>query len=216
MARHTIELRHINQKPFEKLFDFEYKFYNEDNKKEFEEKFLNYFFFREIGFTEVDKFKKQLQTKLNIIYPYYVQLYDTELKSKGITFLLNKDLKETFIREVESENLNKNLSDSESTSNTENQSLNKFSDTPQNKIDNIDNYLTSVTKDTGNGKVTTNSNSNNLSEDMGKSSEKTELISQGNIGTTSSASLLQEWRNVLINIDELILKELEELFMGVF
>ena len=33
--------------------------------------------------------------------PYYTQLYKSEMKAQDIDFLLNKDLKETFVRELE-------------------------------------------------------------------------------------------------------------------
>ena len=47
-------------------------------------------------------------------------------------------------------------------------------------------------------------------------SEKTSFLSQGNIGVTSSAELLDKWRQVIINIDQLILNELEDLFLDIY
>ena len=46
--------------------------------------------------------------------------------------------------------------------------------------------------------------------------EETTLVSKGNIGVTSSAELLQKWREVLINIDELIFEDMQDLFMMVY
>ena len=46
--------------------------------------------------------------------------------------------------------------------------------------------------------------------------EKTELLSQGNIGITSSAQLLKEWREVLINMDKIIIDSCNELFMKLY
>ena len=46
--------------------------------------------------------------------------------------------------------------------------------------------------------------------------EKTELISQGNIGITSSAELLQKWRETIINIDSMIIEECSDLFMRIY
>ena len=43
----------------------------------------------------VGRFQHRLKTKLNKIMPYYKQLYETELRSKDIDFMLNKDLIET-------------------------------------------------------------------------------------------------------------------------
>lgn len=212
----TIELRYIVESDNLTLFDFDYKFYDETLKPNFEKKFADYFYFREIGFETIGRFKKELQTKLNLIEPYYKQLYETEVKSRDIEFLLNKDLKETFIRTIEGENTG-NVSSTDNTVNRgENSSLNIFSDTPRNSIETLDKYMSNATKDTNNslvqGNTTTNANSINTSRNR----ETTDFISRGNIGVTSSASLLQEWRNVLINIDMLILEECEELFFGLY
>ena len=171
---------------------------------------------REIEHETAEEFKHELRTKLNLIAPYYKQLYETELKSKNIEFLLNKDLKETFIREVESDTeINSNFSN-ESTGKTKVETLSTTNDTPQNKIDDLDKYISSASKD--------KNSSDTLSEDNGESStqnsntarEETTLISKGNIGTTSSAQLLRDWREVLINIDMMILEECEELFFKLF
>lgn len=216
MAKYTIELRTLNNPPFFKLFDFEYDFYEESKKEQFEQKFIDYFYMREIEHETVEEFKHELRTKLNLIAPYYKQLYETELKSKNIEFLLNKDLKETFIREVESDTeINSNFSN-ESTGKTKVETLSTTNDTPQNKIDDLDKYISSASKD--------KNSSDTLSEDNGESStqnsntarEETTLISKGNIGTTSSAQLLRDWRDVLINIDMMILEECEELFFKLF
>ena len=216
MAKYTIELRALNNPPFFKLFDFKYDFYEESKKEQFEQKFIDYFYMREIEHATAEEFKHELRTKLNLIAPYYKQLYETELKSKNIEFLLNKDLKETFIREVESDTeINSNFSN-ESTGKAKVETLSTTNDTPQNKIDDLDKYISSASKD--------KNSSDTLSEDNGESStqnsntarEETTLISKGNIGTTSSAQLLRDWREVLINIDMMILEECEELFFKLF
>ena len=55
-----------------------------------------------------------------------------------------------------------------------------------------------------------------VNDDGTLKTEKTSLISKGNIGVVSSAQLLREWRKVIINIDEMILNDLEDLFMLLF
>lgn len=47
-------------------------------------------------------------------------------------------------------------------------------------------------------------------------SETITLTSQGNIGITSSAELLQKWRDVLINLDEIIIEDCRDLFMKIY
>lgn len=212
MANYTLELRQISESRNLKVFDFEYSFYSEDHRKEFEEKFINYYFFHEIGVETVQRFKHNLKTKLNEIMPYYSQLYESEMKAKDINFLLNKDLKETFIREQNN------------TNNMTGDSLNKVNgvDNTDYKESNVGNgnaslsldSLTSINQNNNNFNNTNTSNSNVVNN--GNEREETTLVSQGNIGITSSAELLQKWRDVMINIDQMILKECRDLFMTIY
>ena len=60
------------------------------------------------------------------------------------------------------------------------------------------------------------SNSTATGESTGNSKEEYTLTSQGNIGITSSAELLDKWRQVLLNIDLMIFEECNDLFMEIF
>lgn len=216
MGRYTIELRYLNEPPYHKLFDFQYDFYDNDLKEQFEKKFIDYFYMREIEHDTPELFKHELKTKLNIIAPYYKQLYNTELQAKKIDFLLNKDLKETFVRELTGNMKNESTYDTTNVSNSSVNTLSINNDTPQNKIDDLDKYMTSASKDSNLADSTSNDKGSNISKNTNNSREETTFISQGNIGVTSSAQLLQAWRETLINIDQLILEECEELFFSLF
>lgn len=122
--------------------------------------------------------------------------------------MLNKDLKEQYTRELTG---NSSVNQS-STSTSNDTSLNINNDTPQNKIDDLDQFMTSASKNTDNS--TMNSSGTNSAEN--NSTETYSLVSQGNIGVTSSAELLEKWRNVLINIDQLIFEECNDLFMLIY
>ena len=201
MATYTIDLYSIlKDKNFE-LFDFDYDFYNEEHKKEFEEKFINRYMFDEIGFETVSRFKHFLKEKLNRIAPYYNQLYQTEVRclEGDIDFMLNKDLHETI--NVKDKNTSK------SKTNAKSKTLNKESylDNGNASLDLTEGNLTGVNSSDGSG-ITE-------SDMSGENEQLTELISKGNIGVTSSAELLKQWRQVLINIDEMIIEECRDLFM---
>ena len=216
MAKYTIELRALNNPPFFKLFDFKYDFYEESKKEQFEQKFIDYFYMREIEHATAEEFKHELRTKLNLIAPYYKQLYETELKSKNIEFLLNKDLKETFIREVESDTESLSNFNNESNGKAKVETLSTTNDTPQNRVDDLDKYISSASKDKNTSDTSSSDNGSSISQNSNTAKEETTLISRGNIGTTSSAQLLRDWRDVLINIDMMILEECEELFFKLF
>ena len=217
MAGYTIELREI-ENCICYLFPKGFPFYtdSEEMRLNFIQKFYDEYMFREIGFETVERFKRSLLGKLNKIMPYYTQLYHTELESKNINFMLNKDLVETFEREVNgSSEINSNATTNSNGSSTAN-SNDIMYDTPNTRIDDMTKYPTQGSQGENTATSVSNATSTNNQTGENTQTEKTSLISKGNIGVTSSAQLLKEWRDVIINIDEMILNDLEDLFMLLF
>lgn len=212
MATYTTEVYSLLQDKNFNLFNFDYDFYtdSENIRKEFERKFIDRYMFHEIGFETVARFRHYLKERLNSIAPYYRQLYQTELESKNINFMLNKDLVETFEREVENDGLNS--TDMTSKDNTIQDNIESYLENGNADIGLDNGNATGVSQVKGESGSTANSSTNiNTS-----SKEKTSLTSQGNIGITSSAELLRDWRSVLINIQEMIITDCSDLFMGVY
>ena len=207
MSKYTLELRYLYEDENFNLFDFPYNLYNNDLKPWFEEKFYQHFMFYEIGFDTIGMFKQRLMSKLNDIYPYYKQLYETEIRTKGIDFMLNKDLKESYVRELISN------SNSNQESNVTSNGVSTAGQLTPSLIANsqkIDKFMDSAQKDNS------SSSSTSTGESNGNSKEEYTLTSQGNIGITSSAELLTKWRETLLNIDLMIFEECNDLFMQIF
>ena len=207
MSKYTLELRYIYEDENFNLFDFPYNLYDNDLKPWFEEKFYQHFMFYEIGFDTIGMFKQRLMSKLNDIFPYYKQLYETEIRTKGLDFMLNKDFKESYVRELTSN------SNSNQESNVTSNSLSTAGQLTPSLIANsqkIDKFMDSAQKDNS------SSNSTSTGESNGNSREEYTLTSQGNIGITSSAELLTKWRETLLNIDLMIFEECNDLFMQIF
>ena len=215
-SKYTLQLYYIYKDDTYNLFDQPYNLYNNELKPYFQEKFFQHFMFYEIGFDNINIFKQHLISTLNDIYPKYKQLYETEIRCQNIDFMLNKDLKESYIRKLNGESEGNSQATSSSDNTSTSNDLSIANDTPQNKIDDLDKYMTSASKSNSNSTNNSTSNANNTIKNKSSNSEEYELISQGNIGVTSSAELLEKWRNVLINIDLMIFKELENLFLFVF
>lgn len=215
-SKYTLQLYYIYKDDSYNLFDQPYNLYNNELKPYFQEKFFQHFMFYEIGFDNINIFKQHLISTLNDIYPKYKQLYETEIRCQNIDFMLNKDLKESYVRKLNGESEGNSQATSSSDNTSSNNDLSIANDTPQNKIDDLDKYMTSASKTNTNSTNNSTSNANNTIKNKSSNSEEYELISQGNIGVTSSAELLEKWRNVLINIDLMIFKELENLFLFVF
>ena len=242
------------------IFPSNYEFYADDEqaKKAFEEKFVNHYYYREIGFESPFIFRHKLESHLRLNMPYWKELYRTELEARNINFLLNKDLKETFIREIDTENetsginiTQQNSSSSNSinqnaTSSTSNSSEQNGTSSNNHKESSLNDgvsmpsltegYLTGTSSDEGTQSTTVSSTSSDNSQSYGTSNtsdnvktkgsvsqsgnekmvEKTDLLSQGNIGITSSAQLLKEWREVLLNMDKIIIESCNDLFLKIY
>ena len=242
------------------IFPTTYDFYLDDEqlKKAFEEKFIRHYYYREIGFESPFMFIQKLESHLILNMPYWKQLYQTELEARDINFLLNKDLTETFSREINSENESSGTNNStQNATNTSSVTQNGTSTTTNSSTENgtnenlhkestindgvsqavlSDGYLTGISSDNGTHSTTATNNASGENETKGtstssdevessgtttqsgneKMTEKTELISKGNIGITSSAQLLKEWRDVLINMDKIIIESCNDLFLKIY
>lgn len=208
MANYTIDIHSMVKDKNFKIFSFDYDFYTDDVeiKKKFEQKFIDRYLFHEIGFETIGRFKHYLKTTLNEIAPYYKQLYKSEMRAKDIDFLLNKDYIETFTKDTLSNMVLEGTNASKFLEGTKNSDISDgVSDVALTRGN-----LTSVSENSS------NSVGNSSSNTEGNKNENYTLTGKGNIGITSSAELLEKWREVMINIDKLILDELSELFMIVY
>ena len=226
MANYTIELRFLDNPPFNEVFNFNYSYYMkglvpddvyEQKKKEFERKFIETYYFDEIGYTTPDRFRQRLKNYLDKGFKIWNERYKTELEveKQKINFLLNKDLIEERVTEGNATGNSSTTSTSTSNSNTTANNKNTVNDTPDTRFTSTENFATSITDDesttnssnTGRGETTNTSNQNsNVNE---------KFTSKGNIGITSSAELLEKWREIIIDIDNEIIEEADRLFMQI-
>ena len=226
MSNYTIELRFLENPPIYKLFNFDYDYYMkglvpdevyEQKKKDFENKFIDFYYFDEIGYNTPDRFKQRLKNYLDMGFKKWQERYKTEIEveRQNINFLLNKDLIEE--RTTEGNATGTATSTSTSTSNTNNNSSNKntVNDTPDTRFTSTENFATSITNDesTTNSSNTTNGETTNTSNQNSNVNER--FTSKGNIGVTSSAELLEKWREVIIDIDNEIIENADMFFMQI-
>ena len=97
MATYTITIQEMVNSPIMTVFPSSYPFYcqNEQTKKDFEEKFIQKFYYREIGFETPYQFNQRLYSLFLTRMPYYEQLYQTEWMRVGKDMMNSKDLTET-------------------------------------------------------------------------------------------------------------------------
>lgn len=174
------------------LFDVndKYPIWDEKHRPELEKKIIEHYYNRQIGFETFGRFKFELNVRMREIMPYYVKLYATT--QYDYNPIENYSMEEEFLDRGKNEGKHTGKSTS------------RESDTPQSSIDNLDNYLSSASK------LDSESNSEDASENKHTGWRK------GNIGVTTSQQMIQAERDITINIDLMIIKELEDLFLGVF
>lgn len=197
MAQYTLELRTIlkNKDIFKSI---NYELYNNDLKPIFENKFIMRFYFREIGVETVSRFLINLEQTLNEIMPYYKQLYDTTLLKYDV--LNSSEVVEEVTREI--------IKADKSLILGTNTSKGMSFDTP---ITSTHNYRS---KPSFINESTDNIDTKNQSE--GNTTENFTRKYKNNQSNISKQDLIKKQRELIVNIDKLILDELEVLFMQVF
>ena len=129
MGRYSVELRELVEDCFYDIFNFDYDFYTDDPtiKANFERKFIQKYYFREIGFDTPQKFSWYLKSRLDELAPYYKELYRSQVEAAGYNFLENKNYTEVYESIINNNNLrvdeidkllsgtNKNITDDNST-----------------------------------------------------------------------------------------------------
>lgn len=186
-----------------------YDFYEEVYKPIFEEKFIKRFYFREIGVETIERFLINLETTLNEIMPYYKHLYQTTTYKYDP--ILNYDVTETITREIVGELESNNRAEQ---STNQNEGIRNY-DTPIIKVKDENNYKKSPSFITDTQSNNTLNGSSNRRENN-KTNEVNKRNTKGNIGTMTTQDLIKKEREIIINIDKMILDDLEVLFMQVF
>lgn len=186
----TLELRYfINNGAC--LFDQEdkYPIWKEEDRAELEKKIIDHYAMFQIGFETFGRFKHELNTRMREIMPGYVKRYQTTL------FEYNP---------IENYNMTEGSEDdSTAEGSSEGKNIERVSDTPQSEISNLDKYMSSASQ----SDVTGKSNA--------KNSTKHTAWRKGNIGVMSTQNLIQQERDIIIDLFREIIDELQDLFLGV-
>lgn len=205
------------------IFDFQYEIFDNAYKEHFETMILRHFYTREIGYETYGLWHLKLWDKIALIMPYYNKMYESALLQFNPLYDVDYTINH-------SGNASGTSSDSESgndsrTRNDSNTRWDLYSDTPQGGINGItaDNdsvanntYLTDARKitDAGSGSES-GTNSRQRSGTSSSIDAYTDRV-LGKRGSTSYASMVREFRQTFLRIDEMVCEELEPLFLGLW
>lgn len=196
------------------LFNFDFPIFDESYRLPLETKILRHYYTREICEETVGLWKLRLQDKLNMIMPYYNQLYRSELLQFNPLYDVSLSVTRNKTSEGEKSNTGSslsNLAQNATNSKTNNSSINYtdtttgndeiestswdlYSDTPQGGINGIESgdvngnyYLKDARKNTDSNQRETSSNSQH-SETGEISSNLTNASTATNTVTTNTTS----------------------------
>lgn len=200
-------------------------------REELNQKLLNHYKYREIGFETVGRFLEELEIAMNEIMPYYNQLY----KSVQIMGLIedpfgNVDVTETFEQES-TDNSSSTGSSSSSTNASDTSSINSktkalTSTMPQGNISVVDmenvshadsaSWGKDSSTSSGSSEGATESSSEGTSESKG--TLKHTFTKKGNQGVNTYAHDMTELRETFLNVTNQIVDDvhIRELFLNVF
>lgn len=191
-----------------KVFSFDFPIFDETYRTVLCTKILKHYYTREICEETVGLWKLRLDERLNLIMPYYNQLY----KSALIEFDPLTDTKIT--TEHNGTNNVKGSNKGNSGSTSKDKQITKFSDTPQGSLINVESgeYLTNATIDESNGEGTNEYENTNAVDTV----DKYINVVSGKTGAHTYSAMIQEFRKTFLNIDERVIKDLEDLFFGLW
>lgn len=234
------------------IFSFDFPIFDEAYREVLCTKVLKHYYMREIGAETVGLWKLWLDTRLNEIMPYYNKLYESELiefnplydvdltRMHNTTGKRDETVDRTEKMSENGENTSKvdvtnSGTSSGETSGTDN-SKDRYSDTPQGSLQNIenDNYLTNArivdrtnsandsqeynntgTSDTNDTHDVTRDTTGNETGTVSTTEDYLEKV-EGKQGSGSYSKLLLEYRDTFLNIDLMIINELSDLFITIW
>ena len=216
------------------FFNFNFPFYDETKRAEFEQNFLRHFYMREIGLETIDYFLLRLEDKLNIIMPYYNKLLTANAKEYDPFY--NEIIDESITRDRTGKTNGTDTTATSGSSTTKATSANttastaddnnQQSDLPQGSLDNFNDnsYMSSAGKGHTESITTVNSTDDTTGTNSGSSNTTRAETSEGNETEKRTANnvrgnqseMLKMYYEAQRNILDNIYNDCEDLYMGLW
>lgn len=231
------QVENVIQSAIPFIFDFDFPIFDETYRNVLETKILRHFYMREIGYETIGRWKLALSDRLNVIMPYYNQLYKSELLEFNPLYdvdvtrdhtsegdgnrTTNGNTTETesyqettsgttnTTTEGSSENQQTSSGTESTTSDTE--SINKYLDTPQGSITDLTNsdWLTNLSQ--VNGSSTVDGESSGTVTDNGSTTGKSDTTQsstrENTGGKTGSSSGTETFKNTENYLEHVVGKQ---------
>lgn len=197
------------------LFDFYYPIVDERWRDELQQRIIDHYYYYEIGSETPDRFKHTLMSRLNLIMPYYNDLYMTQLLS--IDPLLSTHIVETLEdKTLTSDKRSIEVEDgSITTSEGEYSSDEVFTEYPQSSTieEDIPTNRTGIKGDNTAGTTVSSDSKTDLEGNLDTKRDYEKII-KGFSG--DQGELIRSYRKNIININKMIINDLKTLFILVY
>lgn len=175
-------------------------------------KIIKHYYFDEIAHETAARFIMRLNLKLEEILPYYNKLYESAL----LDFNPLYDVDYTRSGTKSDDGTNDQTRRDDLRNNAESESMDLYSDTPEGQLTGVNNetYLTNARKVNSRASGS-NTGTQTNSAVIHNEGEYVEHV-KGKMGSGNYADLIIKFRESILNIDMMIIRELQPLFMGIF
>lgn len=232
MATYTIELRKVCEiygrdevENWFKSYNYEDFLTNEQikvltfegiwSKEKLAKKIVDHYFMREIGFETPALFRHYAKVRMNeIMEGYLLKIYTKFLEYDPLSSV---DYVETYTREIKGTSESEGSSNSNSSSNGSSLAIN--SNTPQGQIskDEILKGTYASSTNAGENETSINDETNTNQKGISNTLETYTHQMKGDNGViVTNQYLVREFRELAVNLDEEIIKDLNTLFMGLY
>lgn len=211
MATHTIRLKDVDRITKGHWGLDNYPIFNEMYRKTLNDRIRREFWLNEIGHETIDIFVWRLELKMDLIMPRYNRMYLAELENVDP---LDGGISENNTRQWGSSNAQgNNTQTSDGTGSSGSKGRTVASDTPQTRLAGNSDYASSMSDATN---ETTNKSKSSSESASRNRNEYDNNQSSRSKQRGSKAQMIAQYRSTLINVDNFIIEELRELFLGVW
>lgn len=211
MPTHTLRLKDVDAITKGHWGLDNYEIFDESYREKLNSRIKREFWLNEIAHETVDIFIWRLELRMDLIMPRYNRMYLAELQN---TDPLDGGASSNRTRQWgDSSNDGTNTSASNGTGSGSSKGRTVASDTPQTRLAGNGDYASSLsdaTSENSNKSTSTSSGSTN-SRSHYDNNQSSESSQRG-----SKAQMIAQYRQTLINVDNFVIEELRDLFLGVW
>lgn len=212
MSLMTMRLRDVVRITGDHIGLDDYPIFDESYRKTLNDRIKREYWLQEIAHETPDIFIWRMSLKMERIMPRYNRMYVAELQ--------NNDPLDGGLRVSEtsqdgtSQNSNQSTQTSSGTGSTDSKGRTVGSDTPQTRLAGDGDYATSISD--ASSVSGTKNNTKSDSSGTGNSNFRNNQRSRSTGYNMAKSDMIARYRNTLVNVDDFVIAELSDLFMGIW